>query len=318
MRSPFQVLVVAVLFSRFALAQIVFHDDAGKELVAEDARVEVLASELKFTEGPVWIGAQQRLVFSDIPASKLLQWTEDDGVQDFLASEQANGNALDAMGRLLSCQHGARNVVRREADGALTVLAGRFDEKRLNSPNDLAVRMDGTVWFTDPSYGLGKREAEQPNHGVYRVDPASGVVTLVQKDFDQPNGICFAPDHASVWIADSGKHQRIGRFPIGEDGTLGEPQYWIQGGADGIRCDARGNLWAAQRAGIGVFSPEGKPLVSIAVEPSPTNCAFGGADGRTLFVTARTKLLRIEVLVGPAPMPVREPAAEPKKVGEKR
>ncbi|MBI5849672.1 MAG: SMP-30/gluconolactonase/LRE family protein [Planctomycetes bacterium] len=306
MRSPTPLLVAAVLLGRFASAQVVFHDDAGKELVAKDARIEVLASELKFTEGPVWIGAQRRLVFSDIPASKLLRWTEDEGVQDFLASEQANGNTLDLAGRLLSCQHGARNVVRREPEDAVSVIASRFDEKLLNSPNDLAVRMDGTVWFTDPSYGLGKREAEQPLRGVYCVAPTDGTVSLVQKDFDQPNGICFSPDHASVWIADSGKHQRIGRFPIGEDGTLGEPLFWIPGGADGIRCDAHGNLWAAQRAGIGVFSPDGKPLVSIAVEPSPTNCAFGGADGRTLFVTARTKLLRIAVLVGAAAIPARE------------
>jgi len=255
MRPSLLLVVLFAAFTQPAAAQIVFHDDAGMELVAEDARVDVLASELKFTEGPVWIGAQQRLVFSDIPASKLLQWTEADGVQDFLVSEQANGNALDAIGRLLSCQHGARNVVRREADGTLAVIANRFDEKLLNSPNDLAVRVDGTVWFTDPSYGLGKREAEQPLCGVYRVDPDSREVVLVQKDFDRPNGIGFAPDHRSVWIA---------------------------------------------------------------VEPSPTNCAFGGADGRTLFVTARTKLLRIEVLVGAATMPAREPAAEPRKDGEKR
>jgi len=305
-------LALPLLLAALAPAQVMLLDPAGGQLVRADAKWQLLANDLTFSEGPVWLAASKQLLFSDIPKGKLRQWTADKGVQDHLATEQGNGNTLDLQGRLISCQHGARNVVRREPDGKVTVLADRFDDKPFNSPNDVVVRNDGTIWFTDPTYGLAKRKQEQKGCHVYRLDPATGAVTVVQTDFDQPNGICFAPDHQRVYIADSGKRQRIGAFPVGEDGVLGAPLFWIDGGADGIRCDQHGNLWAAAGpSGIRAFSPAGKPLLEIECDQIPTNLTFGGDDGKTLFVTARTLLLSMPVLVAAAPMP--EPAPAPKK-----
>jgi sugar lactone lactonase YvrE len=143
-------------------AQVTILDAAARELVAADAQVEVLAADLQFAEGPVWFAKEQALVFSDVRASRLMRWTRERSLVDWLPSEASNGNTLDLEGRLVSCQHGARNVVRQEADGSMTVLADRFDGRAFNSPNDVAIRCDGTIWFTDPTYGLGSRSKEQP------------------------------------------------------------------------------------------------------------------------------------------------------------
>lgn len=291
-------------------AQIELRDPAAKELVAADAKVETLSSALQFCEGPVWLAAEQALVFSDIPAGKLLRWTAKDGVVEWQASEQSNGNTLDREGRLLSCQHAARNVVRREADGKLTVLADRHDGKLLNSPNDVVVRNDGSIWFTDPTYGLQKRKREQPGNLVFRLDPKTTALTVVQEDFHEPNGLCFAPDHARLYVADSGRKQRIGAFPVLADGTLGKPDFWIEGGSDGMRCDQLGNLYTTNLEGVRVFSPAGKHLFTIALDEIPTNCAFGGKNGTDLFVTARKHLYRVPLRVAGAAMPPLAPAAK--------
>ncbi|MBM4062051.1 MAG: SMP-30/gluconolactonase/LRE family protein [Planctomycetes bacterium] len=296
-------------------AQVVLHEKSAAELIAADAVVEKLSGSLQFAEGPVWLGKEQSLVFSDIPAGKLLRWTAKDSVQDWQKAEQGNGNTLDLDGRLVTCQHGARDVVRREADGKLTVLADRFEGKALNSPNDVVVRHDGTVWFTDPTYGLGKRKQEQPGNFVYRLDPKQGALTVVQRDFHQPNGLCFSPDHGRLYVADSGRKQRVGAFDVKADGTLGEPAFWIEGGSDGMRCDRLGNLYTTHLAGVRIFSPAGKLLATIGLDQIPTNCAFGGADGTELLGTARTDLYRVRLRVAGAavPPPPAPPSAEPAK-----
>ncbi len=315
-------LCVVVCLGAALPAQVSILDPAAKELFAEGAGVETLAADLQFCEGPVWLVEADALLFSDIPANRWLRWTAKDGTRTWKASAGANGNTLDREGRLLSCQHGARNLVRHEADGALTVLAAAFDGKPLNSPNDVVVRADGTIWFTDPTYGLGKRAREQPGNFVYRLDPAGGALTVVQREFDQPNGLCFSPDHKRLYVADSGKGQRIGAFDVRADGTLGEAAFWIAGGSDGMRCDAEGNLYTTQRDGVIVYSPAGKRLARIGLGQIPTNCAFGGPDGTDLFVTARTHLYRIPMRVqgaamppppAPAPAPVGAPADAPAK-----
>lgn len=279
-----------------AVAQITFQHERGKALVAAEAKVERLATGHKFTEGPVWDVTNQRLVYSDIPVQRWFTWTSRDGSKELGASAGANGNTLDGALRLLSCRHDARDVVRHEADGSLTVLVDAHDGKKLNSPNDAAVHQDGSVWFTDPTYGLGKRTKEQAGNFVYRFDPKSKDVRIVQRDFDMPNGLCFAPDGKTLWIADSGRKQRIGAFPVRDDGTLGEALRWLDGGADGVRCDEHGNLWAAAGDGVRVFGPDGQRLLTIALPEVPANLAFGGDDFRTLFVTARTSLYRVPVL----------------------
>lgn len=308
---PLVVVPCALVASAFA--QVTFQHERGKALVAADAKIERLATDHRFTEGPVWDLANHRLVFSDIPVQRWFTWTQKDGVKELGASAGANGNTLDGKLQLVSCRHDARDVVRHEADGTLTVLVDAHDGKKLNSPNDVAVHRDGSVWFTDPTYGLGKRAQEQAGNFVYRFDPKTKAVRIVQRDFDMPNGLCFAPDGKTLWIADSGRKQRIGAFPVQDDGTLGEALRWLDGGADGVRCDEHGNLWAAARDGVRVFGADGQRLLTIALPEVPANLAFGGDDLRTLFVTARTSLYRVPVQTSGAvvafELPLRKGAA---------
>ncbi|MBK8097135.1 MAG: SMP-30/gluconolactonase/LRE family protein [Planctomycetes bacterium] len=303
--------ILLLLLTATTLAQIQITDDRARDLITPDTRIEKLATDLKFTEGPIWL-PDNRLLFSDIPARQWLHWTKKDGAKPWRQSEAANGNTLDRDGRVISCQHEARNVIRHEPDGTTTVLVDRHDGKRFNSPNDVAVRMDGTLWFTDPTYGLGKREREQDGAFVYRFDPASKTTTIVQRDFDQPNGVCFAPDHHRLYIADSGSKQRVGAFPVTAEGTLGEPTFWLDGGADGIRCDRLGNLYTTARDGVRIYDPKGTRLATIAFPEVPANCAFGGAGFDELFVTARTSLYRVQLRVPGAKMPAVEPTTATK------
>lgn len=320
-------LVLSSLFAAALPAQVTFHDEAGKQLVDQDVKIERLHTGMKFVEGPVWIAREAALVFSDIPRAKLLRWTAKGGVVDWRDSEQSNGNTLDLDGKLLSAQHGARNVVRHtlpidaqsdaqpdaqpdgKPDGKSDrkpepqVLASNCDGKKFHSPNDLAVRNDGTIWFTDPTYGLRQRKPEADGNFVYRLDETTGVVTVVQRDFAMPNGICFSPDHRRIYIADSGKKQRVGAFSVLKDGTLSPPLFWLEGGADGIRCDSRGNLYTTARDGVRIYSEAGVHLATIKLPEQPANCAFGGADGKQLFVTARTSLYRLNLRVSGAAIP---------------
>jgi gluconolactonase len=287
-------------------AQVTFHQPAGKELVGKDVKIERLHTGMKFVEGPVWIARDSALVFSDIPRAKLLRWTAKGGVVDWRDSEQSNGNTLDLDGKLLSAQHGGRNLIRHsslEAKSVSSVLASACDGRKFHSPNDVVVRNDGTIWFTDPTYGLRQRKPEAEGNFVYRLDEKTGTVTVVQRDFAMPNGICFSPDHERIYIADSGKKQRVGAFSIQKDGALSAPLFWLEGGADGMRCDCRGNLYTTARDGVRIYSQEGKHLVTIKLPESPSNCAFGGAESRQLFVTARTSLYRLNLRVSGAAIP---------------
>ena len=302
--SPFRIAMKTILPFAFAAAILPLHgqvailDPAAEKLVAPEAKVEKLAGGFKFTEGPVWLPDRKILVFSDIPAAKLIQWTESGGIADFRPSEQANGNTLDSQGRLISCQHAARNIVRAEPDGTVKVLIDRHQGKKFNSPNDAAVKSDGTIWFTDPPYGLPAGQAkEQDGNWIYRFDPAKGGVTIVNKDFDMPNGIAFSPDEKRLYIADSGKGQRVGAFDVRADGTLGPAVWWADGGSDGMRVDEKGNLYTTANDGVRIYNPEGKRLATIACPEQPANCAFGGDDFKSLFITARTGLYRIKLAV---------------------
>ena len=287
--------ILSLLFCAWTLpAQVQHHDPSASELVDVDAKIEKLGGGMQFTEGPVWLPEEQELMFSDIPRGKLMRWTAGRGVDEWRDSEQSNGNARGPKGRLLSCQHAARNVVRYEPDGQVTVLASEHDGKLLNSPNDLAVDRFGNLWFTDPTYGLRGREREQSGNYVYYLQ-VGGAPVVVQREFDMPNGVCLSPSQATLYVADSGKKQRIGAFGVRSDGTLSEPLFWIPTGADGLRCDAKGNLYAACRDGVRVYSARGEHLVTIELPEVPANLAFGGEDSRDLFVTARTSLYRVRL-----------------------
>jgi len=277
-------------------------DDSS--VLAPGAKVQKLAGGMKFTEGPVWLPEEKKLVFSDIPNSKLMQWSEAGGLSEFRDSKQANGNILDHKGRIISCQHAGRNVIRINDDGSTTVLADKYDGKRFNSPNDAALRSDGTLWFTDPPWGLtGEREI--PGNWVFRLDMKTGDVEVVKKDLAMPNGIVFSPDEKRIYIADTGGNQRhpdpkfhdlpasIQCHAITKDGKLGEKLFHIDAGSDGMAVDEKGNLYTTHRGKVIVYDADGKTLQEIAVPEGPANVCFGGDDFKTLFITARTSLYSV-------------------------
>ncbi|EHK65449.1 SMP-30/gluconolactonase/LRE family protein [Achromobacter arsenitoxydans] len=266
-----------------------------------NAAIELLATGIRYGEGPVWFGDGRCLLWSDIPANRLMRWDEESGAVSVhrTPSGFANGNTRDREGRLVSCEHGGRRVVRTEYDGALTVLADGFDGKRLNSPNDVVVRRDGSVWFTDPTFGIlndyegFKAAPELPTH-VYRLDPASGRLQVVVDDIQNPNGLCFSPDETLLYVVDNGSRpNRILVYRVTEDGGLDQGRTFVDAGdlgiPDGIRCDTDGNVWAGWGAGPGlngvmVFAPDGVAIGRIALPDRCANLCFGGARRNRLFM----------------------------------
>jgi gluconolactonase len=270
-----------------------------RKIVPGSAKVERLATGMKFVEGPVWMNGM--LVFSDIPANQLKKWNAKEGLGVFREpSNNTNGNTLDGEGRLVSAEHDARRVSRTGKDGKVEALVETWDGKKFNSPNDVVVKSDGTVWFTDPDYGLAGKPKEMPGNYVFRYDPKSKAVTPVVKDFDKPNGLCFSPDEKRLYVADSGKPRHIRVFPVQGDGTLGEGSVFVtidKGGPDGIRCDAGGRVWSSTGDGAQVFGEDGKRIGRILLPEAAANLAFGGTDGKTLYLTARTSLYAVPTLV---------------------
>lgn len=273
-----------------------------EKVVSPTAKVMKLASGMKFTEGPVWLKAEGGyLVFSNIPDDELKKWSPKDGLTSFRKpSFNANGNTLDGQGRLISCEHTGRRVSILAKNGELQTLVDHFAGKKFNSPNDAVVKSDGTVWFTDPPYGLPKGETkEQDGNYVYRFDPKTKVTTIVSREFDMPNGLCFSPDEKKLYVADSGKPRSIRVFAVRRNGTLAEGEVFCQlnnGVPDGIRCDAQGRVFSSAGDGIHVFELDGTLIGKILVPESPANLCFGGEDGKTLFITARESLYSIQLL----------------------
>lgn len=270
----------------------------SQRLLAPGAQLRKLAGDFQFLEGTVWLPRSAGLVFSDIPASRLYLWRPEAGVSVFREeSRHANGNTVDLQGRLLTCEHGGRRVVRQEVDGALTVLAERFRGRRLNSPNDVTVQHDGTIWFSDPPYGIKPEEQEQPASYLFRLG-LDGTLTAMADDFIKPNGICFSPDESVLYISDTANDRHhIRRFRVGADGTLrGGEEFAViaPGKPDGFRVDTAGRIWTSAGDGIWVLSPAGELLLNVPVPEAPANCAFGGPGNRTLFIGARTGLYAID------------------------
>jgi gluconolactonase len=284
------------------------NDPRFESLVRPDAELRRLYDQCEWAEGPVWIPDEAALVWSDIPNDRMLRWSERDGVTLFRQpSNYANGNTLDREGRIVTCEHLSNRVSRTERGGTVVGLVDRYEGKRLNSPNDLVVKTDGTIWFTDPPYGIltereGRvRESEIGANHVYRFDPESGDLTVVGDDFDRPNGIAFSPDERVLYVADSSRERmHIRAFDVSEDGMLSGSRVFVTmepgtGVSDGFRLDTSGNVWTSAADGIHVLTPEGVLLGKIFVPEKVANCEFGGADRSTLFVTASTSLYAIEV-----------------------
>jgi len=264
--------------------------------------VRKLAGEMKFTEGPVWVPRDGGyLVFSDIPADELKRWCEKDGLTVFRKpSRNSNSNILDREGRIITCEHSGRRLSIMETDGTVRTLVDRHEGKAFNSPNDLAVAADGAVYFTDPDYGLRGAPSEIGGNWVYRFDPAKNELQVLAKDFDKPNGITLSPDGKRLYIADAGKPRHIRVFDVQPDGGIANGRVFCEidkGNPDGIRCDADGRLWSSAGDGVRIYDTAGKLMGSIAVPEVPANLCFGGKDGKTLFITARTSLYAIDIRV---------------------
>ncbi len=293
-------------------AEIVRSEFAG--MIQKNARLERLYDGCRWAEGPAWFGDRNALIWSDIPNQRMLQWVEGVGVGVFRAqSDYSNGNTRDREGRLVTCEHGARRVTRTEPDGTITVLADSYKGKRLNSPNDVVVKSDGTVWFTDPPYGIltdyegYKSPLEQDGCYVYRADPGrKGQIQAVITDLAKPNGLAFSPDESILYVADTGAThdpdcpRAIYAYPVKRGGKLGKGSLFAQldeGLYDGFRLDTDGNIWTSAGRGVNCYDPRGNLLGRINVPEVVSNVAFGGARRNRLFMTATTSLYSLYVSV---------------------
>jgi len=312
-------LIVSLAATLPAAAQIHKALPALDQIVPAGAKIEKLAGGFKFIEGPIWM-REGYLLFSDIPNNVILKWAPGGQPSIFLkpsgfngtgAPEGAfigsNGLTLDKQGRLLICQHGNGQLVRREADGKLTVLAAKYEGKRLNSPNDAAVKSDGSIYFTDPPYGFPKEDDDPGKqlkfNGVYRL--AGGKLQLLHKDMTRPNGIAFSPDEKTLYVANSdGKKKIWMKFDVQPDGAIANGKLFYDvtsqtadGLPDGMKVDTKGNLYCTGPGGVWIFSADGKHLGTIQPPEVPANVGWGDADGKTLYMTARTGLYRIKLSI---------------------
>jgi gluconolactonase len=295
-----------------------FENDFRK-LVSGAAQLETLYTNCRWAEGPVWFGDGNYLLWSDIPNDRILRWIPGAGVSEFrMPAGNTNGHTRDREGRLVSCSHGNRHVERTEHDGRITVLATHYNGKRLNSPNDVVVKSDGSIWFTDPAYGIEsdyeghKSPQEQAGCYVYRIDPHSGEVSVAVDDFDRPNGLAFSPDESVLYIADSARSfsddrpHHIRRFKVGgsnalhDDGVLAviDP-----GLPDGFRCDTDGNIWTSAGDGVHILSPSGVMIGKIRTPKTPANVTFGGPKKNWLFIAATDSLHLLHTMANGAQQP---------------
>jgi gluconolactonase len=304
-------------------------DDRFRSLVFSNVQVEPLYKGCRWAEGPAWFAAGRYLVWSDIPNDRMLRWDETSGHVSVFRQPalNTNGHTVDREGRLVSCEHRGRCVSRIEHDGSRTVLVAQIEGRRFNSPNDVVVKSDGTIWFTDPSYGIDSdyegdaAPSEIGGRHVYRFDPADGSVLAMTSDFVQPNGLAFTPDERWLYVADTGATHvtngphHIRRFRVGEDGfslTGGEVFAVCSAGLfDGFRFDVHGNLWASAGDGVHCYADDGALLGKIHIPEAVANVCFGGAKRNRLFICATTSLYAVYLNTrGPVPATVAAPIVE--------
>ncbi len=279
--------------------------------VVGNARLETLHTGMRWAEGPVWFADAGCLLLSDVPSNRILRWVEGQGASVYREpSNHANGNTRDRQGRLLTCESGGRRVVRTELDGGQTVLADRYQGKRLNSPNDIVVKSDDTIWFTDPDYGIlsdftgNKAPSEIGANHVFRLDPGTGELRSVCGEMAKPNGLAFSPDERILYVADSGaSHDLEGPhhilvFDVGEQGALRNRRVFAvidAGIPDGFRVDVDGNVWTSAEDGVHCIAPDGELIGKIRVPETVANVTFGGPKRNRLFIAAASSLYAVYV-----------------------
>ncbi len=316
--KPHLLLSLAVVSSAFAQEPSVEKlDPALDALIAPDTKIEVIAEGFRWTEGPVWNAEANELLFSDIPNNVIHAWSDEKGlrvfmkpsgytgVSDYGKEAGSNGLTFDKYGRLFLAEHGDRRISVLAKNGGKMTVADRFQNMRLNSPNDLVIHSKGVVYFTDPIYGLPKGEndpsREIPFCGVFRTT-FDGKVTLVSKDLERPNGIALSHDEKTLFVANSHKGKfNVYSFPLTEDGTAGEMTLFFdannlegKGSTDGLKVDAAGNVWTTGPGGLLIVSKEGKLLGRVLTHQPTANVAFGGPDGKTVFLTANDRIMRFQ------------------------
>ncbi len=294
-------------------AYTIIHD-RFRDCIRTSARIERLYDGCHWAEGPAYFPAHRSLVWSDIPNDRMMRWDEVNGQVTVFRqpASYANGNTIDRQGRLVTCEHGGRRVTRTEADGSITVITDRFEGKRYNSPNDVVVKSDGSIWFTDPTYGIDtdyeghKAEAEQDGSHVYRVG-ADGHVTRVLTDFVKPNGLAFSPDERHLYVVDSGRthvpngprHIRV--FDVADDGALsGGKVFADKGNYDGLRLDTDGRVWTSATEAVHCYEADGTLIGEILIGETVSNVCFGGPKRNRLFITATTSIYSVMLAVNGA------------------
>ena len=301
-----------------ALEQFEIFDDEFEKAIGPNPKLNLLVEGLAFAEGVCWISAQNKVIVSDIPNNRIVSWSELEGFDIYREpSGCANGNTVDNEGRILSCLTRGRAVIREEHDGTIVTIADSFNGGKLTSPNDVAVKSDGSIWFTDPDYGflhpeLGHGEIpEQDRNRVFRVDPETLDISLVSEDFDKPNGITFSPDESILYIGDTGRthgefrpHQLMA-FDVKLD-RLENPRLFTEVNPyvpDGFRADTDGNIWVAVGDGVQVFSPTGTLMGKIHTPEVAANLSFGMSDNQTLFIGATSSIWSIQLNAAGATRP---------------
>ena len=285
-------------------------DPRFRRLAFANVHLEKLHTGCRWAEGPAWFAAGRYLVWSDIPNDRMLRWDETDGSVSLFRqpSMHSNGNSVDLQGRLVTCEHRGRCVSRTEHDGSRTVLASHFEGKRFNSPNDVVVKSDGSIWFTDPSYGIDSdyegdaAASEIGARRVYRVDAATGAISVVASDFVQPNGLAFSPDESLLYIVDTGATHHddgphhVRRFRVGDRGAVSGGDVFATcpvGLYDGLRVDVHGNLWLSAGDGVHCHAPEGDLIGKVLVPEAVANLCFGGPKRNRMFICATASLYSV-------------------------
>ncbi len=289
------------------------YDPRFDQLLPENPKLVRHWRGAEWMEGPVYLPRQNLVVFSDIPNNRMLQFDPTTGDTTVFRepSNYVNGNYVDLEGRLVSAQHLTHGITRTEHDGAVNMLVDRYEGNRLNSPNDLVVKSDGSIWFTDPPYGIlsdregSKRDSELAGNFVYRFDPDTGELELVVDNMDRPNGIAFSSDEAILYVADTGKPRNVIAFDVAADGrTLSNKREFTvirPGASDGFRCDVKGNIWTSAADGIQCYTAQAERIGKILVpEQSTANCCFGGPDFTMLYITGDTSLYSIQLAIAGA------------------
>lgn len=290
---------------------IIALDPRFRRYIIGNTSIKRLYTGTSWAEGPAWNGVGKYMVWSDIPANVQMRWIEDDSrVTTFRnPSGYSNGNTFDYQGRQISCEHGGRRVVRYEFNGTLTVLADKFEGKRLNSPNDVVVHPDGSIWFTDPPYGIlgnyeGYQSEKEVKEAVYRIDGQTGKLTKLTDEVVGPNGICFSPDYKKLYVADTGMGAAETKVWDVDGAGIRNGKRFIQldvpgtgarSAFDGIRCDRDGNIWGGARPGVQIVAPSGERIGMIRLPENCANVCFGGVRRNRLFMTASQSLFVVAV-----------------------